>query len=463
MELDIELNDVFAGGGFTVNGLDLKNTTGRLIIEGGTFWAVNTANPTLDLGRAISLQNATNISLNNVEIEADGYGVYGRDVENFSLTEATISTSDLSEAQPLAGIDFENLSGEVIMENVLIQTGTENNLRIRNTKGLLFADLQGLTLSQGESTTDTNVLIEGHSDAELLVALIDTEIQGARNRAVECVVSGAAGLNCLLVDTVIEQSDAETTDTRFRQHPLLFRSVAGDDPAEQGFEMNYGVFGTESGSTTLNDSLRGAVAADFVQGAGTVNGVINNLVFGVEGEPISGALFGNAIEVTTSANVSHNLVLNDTKMFGAFNDGALRILGAGPTATTIRNLEFYGDDADLLIQVSDTERNTQGSSAVHCLDIADSKLVTWDSARYLAFSQRSTAAGRIRLPGYNGSPNGEDTASGGTASADLTAYFAGRNVNLLSFNPAIEPSAFAPNVVGLVGSQEACTSPLAAE
>ena len=68
--------------------------------------------------------------------------------------------------------------------------------------------------------------------------------------------------------------------------------------------------------------------------------------------------------------------------------------------------------------------------------------------------------GRIQLPGYQGSPNGEDTTPAGTASADITSYLQSRNVNLVSFNPDITPAAYAPNVLGVRATQDACTSPL---
>ena len=180
------------------------------------------------------------------------------------------------------------------------------------------------------------------------------------------------------------------------------------------------------------------------------------MLFGVDGDPLSGALFGNAIEITTSSTVDHNLVVTDTNIFGSFNDGALRILGGGNTSTTISNLQFYGDDADLIVQVSDTASADLGTDVTHCVDISNSTLVGWDSPQYFALSQRSAVPGRIRLPGYQGSPNGEDTPAEGDASADVVEYLQGRGVNLVSFNPVITPTALAGNLVGLLGGQEAC-------
>ncbi len=461
MAIDIELDNVFAGGGFTVNALDLKNTTGRLSIEGGLLAAV-ARNDEADLGRAISLVNAENISIDDVQLDGSTFGIYGRDVVNFSLTNSTVDTGFVSTEIPASGIDFENLTGDVVFNNVRIATGSDSNLRIHNSAGSLNARLQGLDLGGSENDSQTSVKIESFDQALVSVILSNSMLRGALNHAVECTVEGAATLNCLLVENQIFQTQNELFGDRYSSQPLIFKSVSNDESIPGNFTMNYGVIGNPGDKTSINDSLRGAIAANFTQGSGTANGVITDLRFGTDGDPNSGARFGNAIEITTAAEVTHNLSLTNTQMFGAFNDGALRILGAGPTSTTIRNLQFFGEDADLLVQLSDRSSDTLESESIHCIDIADSTLVTWDSARYFALSQRSSIPGRIRLPDYQGSANGEDSAAAGTASADLTAYLALRNVNLVSFNPDIDPVVFASNVVGIEGGAETCApaSPL---
>ena len=456
MEIDIELFNVFGGGGVTFNGVDLENTPGRLSIDGGLIIAVAGETET-ELGRAVSLVNASNVSLTNLELESTRNSVYGRGVENFSL--ATSSLTSVGSDPSSTGIDFEQLTGEVLIDSVEISAGAWANIIIRNSEGELNATLEELDLGVDEGGTLTSVVLEAQDTAAMSVTLTDSLLRGARNRALECLVGGSANMECHLLDNQVFQARDDGLDNRYREHPLLFRSLSSDGLEPGEFVLNYSVAGTAGGGHTIDHSFRGAIAGEFEQGSGTVTGVISNLTFGEEGNPLSGALFGNAIEINTSGTIGHNLMLSDTKMFGAFNDGALRILGAGTTATTIRNLQFFGDDADLLIQVSDTASEPAEDSAGHCIDIADSMLVSWDSPRFFGLSQRSGAGGRLHLPGYAGSPNGE-ALPGGLAGADVTAYLADRNVNLVSFNPEVEPVAYAPNVVGLMGGVENCADSL---
>ena len=339
--------------------------------------------------------------------------------------------------------------------------GSDANLRIQNFSGELIAMLKSLDLGDEATQTATSMKIMGYANSRMSITLSESQLHGARNRAAECTVEGNANLNCFLVDNSIFQISDETQVNRYREQPLLFTSTTSEDTASTDaeldqFVMNYAVAGTTLNGHTINDSFRGAIAANFNDGRGTANGVIANLLFGVDGDPLSGALFGNAIEITTSSTIDHNLVVTDTNIFGSFNDGALRILGGGNTSTTISNLQFYGDDADLIVQVSDTASADLGTDVTHCVDISNSTLVGWDSPQYFALSQRSAVPGRIRLPGYQGSPDGEETSTEGNASADVADYLQARGVNLLSFNPEITPGALAANVVGLAGDQEAC-------
>ena len=460
MELDVELSEVFAGGGLTVNGLDLQNTTGRLQIEGGDIIAFPT-NDDPELGRAVSMTNATNVSLEDLDIRGTTYGIFGRNVENFSLINSNVTSANARVSESTVGVDFENLTGQATLDNVQISSGSEANLRIQNFSGELNAMLSGLDLGEEATETATSMRILGNADSRMSITLSESQLHGARNRAAECIVEGNANLNCFLVDNRIFQVRDENQTTRYREQPLLFASTqsedaTSDDSALNQFVMNYAVAGTTLNAHTINDSFRGAIAVNFNDGRGTANGVITNLLFGIDGDPLSGALFGNAIEVTTASTIEHNLVVTDTNIFGAFNDGALRILGGGNTSTTISNLRFYGEDADLIVQVSDTANAELGTDVTHCVDISNSTLVGWDSPLYFALSQRSAVPGRIRLPGYQGSPDGEDTQAEGNASADVADYLQARGVNLISFNPEITPGALAANVVGLAGGQEAC-------
>src|SRR5262249_45117219 len=128
--LNITLTSVSSSGG-SANGIILSNTSGSFTVvgtgsagSGGTIANKTGADGSATQGTGIFLNNATNVSLDRMQLNNfENYGIRGTSVNGFTLSNTTINTTSgfngTSGGAPFneGSIDFDDLTGTVSITN----------------------------------------------------------------------------------------------------------------------------------------------------------------------------------------------------------------------------------------------------------------------------------------------------------------------------------------------------------
>jgi len=462
MALDVEIEDFFGGGGINFNGIELVNTTGRFSASNGLIIAVD-GQSRPGLGRGVSLDNVENVLLRDLEIEdATNFGVIGQAVRNFSLVDSAVSSSNL--ANPMeTGISLQNVSGDLEIARVAVSGSRDFNILIDNDQGVLEADLSDLQLGREDSEVATNLRALSRFGSFTRLHVSDSIMRGARFNGVDCIVQGSSRFECNLTDLDISRMRPSVFDPVNRRDAVLLRSLADLPNFPSSFTFSYKIIGTQPRGFLVERSSGGlepnAVGADFTQGTGRVEGHVKNLLAGMEDTADESNFTGVGIKVETGEQVSHRLLAEHVEVFDFFADGVVHVLAAGPSDTTLRDIGYYATFGGIGVRMGDINESPDPASPGHCFDFEDGRLVNWQTGNLVAIFQNNDVPGRFLLPGYTGSPNGENADPSGAASADVESYLTNRGVDLFSFNPEIDPFPSVSNVVGLRGDASGCQLP----
>jgi VCBS repeat-containing protein len=445
-----------------LSGFDIVATAGDGIVDtAATSGSVTISDVgvTTSSGSGIVLDTAAGVSIANVSVISTGsYAIVAANVAGFALEESTVTGSSSADA----ALAFTELTGTAsFLGNSLAGSGGDV-VRIVTTAGSL-----DLTMADGAneaeiglndaSSGDDGMIIETGGTASLTLTIDGVDFHGAVSDLLAVVASGSSTQDLTIVNSNFVNTHAGTTAGG--GGVLLAASAGSNVTVDYVFADN-----------VLQGADGNAVSAIYSQDSGDVRGYIAGNVIGLddglggfEGSAGGGAGIFVALDRAAgqagSATHSVNIVDNEIRdiAFGVAGihlvsngggAGSGSVLEATLTGNTVEELgefafaAFYaivgggagsGDFAQLGL---DLDGNTLDASGA----------LFGGNAVYL--DQISTDA-HYYVPGYAGSPDGEFL--GGTASADLDAFWSGSNTFINGAFPSFPGGVDAGFIMGATG------------
>ncbi|HEY0044057.1 MAG TPA: hypothetical protein VGB62_05855, partial [Allosphingosinicella sp.] len=422
-------------GGFAITG------NGSDAGSGGSVGNKSGGDGIADQGVGIYIANTSNVSLANMTIlGSSNYGISGTNVTNFTLRDSTFTgTSGTNDTE--AAIRFTGLTGTALFEGNVISGGSGDNLAIVNTAGALNLTIRDSASDQaviGLNGLNGNdgVHVETGGTATLNMLVDGVRFLGARGDLLEVVATGTSNQDISILNSAFENTHANTASgaggvaltgggagSNIQVDYLVQNSVftgaegnaltafySGQGGSIQGAIIgntvgrNDGLAGTQ-GSSGGGDGIsvgfqKTGVAGSASYAVNIADNKVYDIAFGVAGISVSasGATLPNAVIV--EATVTNNIVddMGEGSLFAFY---AL-VGGAGSGDRSELGLNLNGNTLD-------ASGATSGGNGV--------------------FLDQASGDAHFYFPGYGGSPTGD--YNGGNASADLSAYFAGRG-NVIS-------------------------------
>ncbi len=454
--LNITLTSVSSIGGSTP-GIELRSTTGNFTVtgdngagSGGTISGKTDSNGT-NSGIGIRLDNATNISLNNMQLnDFDNFAIHGTNVTNFELNDSRISGfCGNSNIDDEGCILFENLSGRANFLNSEISGGYENNLSIINDSGVLdplVIDGCLIGLNQTASGNDA-VFIESRGTASINPEIANTHFEGARGDLIQTNTLNNSSMDIVIRDNVFENT-----------HSNIVSGGGGITLSGGGIGSNinvtYDISGTSPGSQSFRDAKGNAITANFLNGSGTVHGTIQNNSIGVSGVGGSASTEGSGILVGVGGSMTHSVIIDNNDINGVNGFSGIDVYAAGHSTlnSAIANNIVDEFSGFVLAGMYQMVGPSHGDTATICTDIRnntfDSSSVSFTNA---VFFDQISASAHYNFPGYGGA------SGGGGASTDLGTYLTGRGNTLM---PGAGLSAIDASLTsGITGSGSDCPLP----
>jgi hypothetical protein len=470
----IDLNGL--GGSFTVTGtttitgvhsgggVDITGSTGLAVDFQGTLTATtgstiavnftgNDAASSLTIGGtgnsiattsavAVNIATSSNVSIANATIaSASNSAILGATVNDFSLTDSVVTGGAASNV-----LGFTGLTGNVdLLGNTI--SGGNNNLSVSNSSGSLdlnIADSAGNAAVIGLTSLNGNdgVLLQTSGTASLTLTVDDVDFLGARGDLLHTVAEGSS-----THDITITNSSFHNAHTNTASGGGGVSIVGGG--LGSNVTVDYRIQDSE-----FTGAVGSAIDATFVASAGTIRGLISGNTIGVDdgvggSEGSSGGGSGISVGIDKLAgagSLTHSVTIDNNEIRDI--DGGLGAIdlhsnggGAGNgallEATVTNNLvEELGDNTISALYALVGGSALSGDHSVLGLDLRDNVLDASDADfgfNVIYLDQVSTDA-HFNFPGYTGDTEGE--GYGGTAGADLGAFFTGVNGNDFDDVPA---------------------------
>jgi hypothetical protein len=417
--LAVTLTRVSTNGG--ANGIVLLNTSGSFTVAGdGTSGSGGTIQSTTGVndavaGNGVYLSAVTAVSLSHMILSNHAnHAIRGFDVTGFTLANSTINGVNGTDASLDEGsVRFDGLFGSASITGTLIEGGVKDNVRILNTSDAL----NPLTVTSGTiglngTNGNDGILILAEGTANVVATVTGVTFLGARSDLFQANALGTATLSVTLQDNTFQNAHANIVSGGGGV------TIAGGD-ATSDITVTYNVSGTTPGSQTFTGAKGNALTVNFVDGAGTATGTIQNNAIGQTGLEGSASTEGSGISVGVGGTLTHSVTI-----------GANTILGVG--TTTPADAGFAGIEA-LALGVSKLSLTVTGNTIdeVAGAVVAGVYLLTADTAEMCADIQDNTvdaggaaaavdlfgdqAGGTYGFPGFSGTTGGTalDTFLGG--------------------------------------------------
>ncbi|MFP4074455.1 MAG: hypothetical protein ACLFVZ_10495, partial [Actinomycetota bacterium] len=450
----IILDTTGTSGGLTVTG------DGSTAGSGGTI-RNKTGDDGSTSGIGVFMNDTGDVSLSFMQLnDFSNFAIRGSNVTNFDLIESVVNgVNGNSNAADEGSISFDNLLGEANFTNSSISGGHEDNIVVTNTSGTLDRmNVTGGTIGlNATSTGNDGILVESQSTATLNLTVSEVSFEGARGDMVQCNALGTSTMDCVIQDNTF--NNTHTNIVSGGGGITLSGGSAGSN-----INMTYDVSGTTPGSQTFRGAAGNAITVNFVAGAGTVSGTVENNSIGVSGVAGSGSSSGSGILAGASEDVAHTATINNNTIRSVDGFAGIEVIGnvdvtMNATITNNDVADLGGNVLSALYALFGGEGSETGTL---CLDVQGNTLDASDpsfSGNAVSLDQISDA-GHYNLPGYTGSPNGESATSctAGTASADVSSYLSGRS-NTMTNGPSpvfTGGSADATIVCGVTGNGTSC-------
>lgn len=462
LALAMTFSRVSANGG--ANGIVLTDTTGTFSVtgsgtpgSGGTIQNMAGANGTT-AGIGISLSNVQNVSLGRMQLNGhQNFAISGAGVNGFNLTDSVVNgVNGNSVADGEGSIRFTNLTGTANFNGSTVAGGLLDNIRVENSAGNLTMNvIDSMANPMIIGLNDTTFGNDGiqfvtTGTAMATLTLDGVEFLGARGDMVQT----------LALDTSIQNITIKTS-TFLNAHTNV---IAGGITLSGGSNTGNIQVGYEVSNNTFSGAKGNAITANFVSGAGTINGQIKNNMIGTATAG-SGSSQGSGILAAAEKNgngpglITHTVLIDANVIQGVSGYAGIDILsnrGANVADTAVLNAIVINNLVAGLSGFAFTGVSLlaggsgPGDFAGLCADIRNNTVNASGAAtgqNAVLFDQISSNA-RYNLPAYAGSPNGELAA--GTASADINGYLGGRGNTLTNGGFPSFP-AFGVNAGGVLG------------
>jgi VCBS repeat-containing protein len=421
----VTLSSVNSIGGTTA-GIVLDTAgSGGFSVEGGTI-----ANKVGAAG--VSINATSDVSLANMAITGNAMGgIVGTNVNDFSLTDSTLTGNGSSSTQ--GAVYFTGLTGDVDLLGNIIGGSSGDNVHIEQTGGnldLRIADSvasQAIMGSVNNVTGNDSVYIATNGSASLLLEVDGVDFQGARGDLLQVVAED-------LSTQVLTISDNNFHN--LQGGPGGGVSLGGGGPGSN-IDVSFAV--EDNSFTGANGT---ALAIIYGQQAGAVNGNIEGNTIGTDdgvadgSGSVSGAGIFVALEKAPGAgdaSLTVSIVDNGVHDIDGFAAVELRSNGGDASNPAVLEATVSGNTIDELGDFAFTALYAlvggsalSGDFAELGLDL-DNNVIDAGGADFGAnavYLQQVSSDSHFYFPGYSGSPDGEFTAAPGTASADLDAFFA---------------------------------------
>ncbi|HEX8223412.1 MAG TPA: Ig-like domain-containing protein [Allosphingosinicella sp.] len=412
-------------GGFSVTG------TGSVAGSGGTISFKTGANGNGFQGAGAFVNATSNVSLANMAITGNANGgVIGTNVTDFTLTDSTLTGNGSSATE--GAVYLTGLTGTSALLGNVIGGSSGDNVHIVQTGGsldLTFADSaddQAIMGSVNNVTGNDSVFVQTTGSASLTLTVDGVDFQGARDDLLQVLAEDSSTQDLTIVNNGF--------------HNLQAGVGGGVNLGGGGAGSNIDVsFAVEGNSFTGADGT--ALAVLYAQQAGAVNGNIEGNTIGVDDgvATAQGSATGSGILASLEkspgagdASFAVSIVDNDVhdvdSGFGIFlrSGGGDAVDSAVLEATVSGNVvDEFGDFAFAALYALVGSTALSGDFAALGLDLGDNvfDLSDADFGSNAVFLDQLSSDAHYYFPGYSGSGNGEFSATPGTASVDLDAFW----------------------------------------
>jgi len=441
-------------GGLTVTGVG--STAG----SGGTIQNKTGANGSTTAGVGIMLDNTVDTSLSFMQLnDFDNFAIRGNSVTRLTLSNTVINgTNGNSAAFDEGSVSFMNLLDSASFTNNTISGGHEDNLLVINDTG----SLNRMTVENGTiglnatATGNDGISVEARNSATLNITVRSVTFSGARGDMFQ-----ANTIDNSTMDVIVE-------DNSFQNSHSNIVSAGGGITLSGGgmgsnFNMTYLIRGTTPGSQAFTGADGNAITVNFVSGAGTAIGTIQNNSIGLSGASGSGSLAASGIMVGASQNVAHTSTIDSNTIREVDGFGGIDLIANvdGTMNVTVTNNHVADMGGFSIAALTALFGGNNTETGTLCLDVRNN---TFDasggpSTANAVYLDQISTLGQYNLPGYVGSGNGEfATCGAGTASVDIDVLL-NSNGNTMTNGafplfPAIGTDASI--VCGVTGSGTTC-------
>jgi VCBS repeat-containing protein len=445
-----------------LSGFDIVATAGDGIVDtAATSGSVTISDVgiTTSIGSGIVLDSAAGVSISHVSVVSTGsYAIVAANVAGFALEESTVTGSSSSPA----ALAFTELTGTAsFLGNALSGSGGDV-VSIVNTSGSL-----DLTMADGANQAeiglndafsgDDGMIVETGGTASLTLTIDGVDFHGAVSDLLAVIATGSATQDLTIVNSNFVNTHTGTTSGG---GGVLLTAGAGSNVT-----VDY-VFA----NNVLQGADGNAFSAIYSQDSGDVRGYIAGNVIGLddglggaEGSAGGGAGIFVALDRAAgqAGNATHSVNIVDNEIRDiAFGIAGIHLVSNGGAAgsgsvleatLTDNIVEELGEFAFAGLYAIVGGGAASGDFAQLGLDL-DGNTIDASGALFggnaVYLDQISTDA-HYYVPGYAGSPDGEFL--GGTASADLDAYWSGGNSFFNGAFPTFPGGVDAGLIMGATG------------
>jgi VCBS repeat-containing protein len=390
-------------------------------------------------GVGVHIDATSNVSLANMAITGNSNGgIVGNNVAGFHLADSTLTNNGTSGSE--GAVYMTGLTGTSDMLGNVIAGSSGDNVHVSNSAGSLnltigdSANDQAIVGTVNTSIGGDGIHIDTSGSAHLTLDLEGVDFQGARSDLLEIratgsstqdltikannfhntqnSVAGGGGVSLNGSGSVNVNYDVENNSFTGAKGNAFNAGYSIDTGTIQGYIAGNTVGTPGGGATGSGSSANGGGIVVDLESTGVGNAlynvnIVNNSVYDIA----SGA---GGIQLRSSGgDAAHHAVMEATLNGNVVGELGPNVLSA--IYTLVGGTDVSGDFSQLGLDMHNNTFNAGGA-------------VNGDNAVFL--DQLSSDA-HYYFPGYTGSSEGEFAASPGTASDDLSAFFAG-NGNVMT-------------------------------
>ena len=395
--IGIVLENTGGSGGLTVTGTGTTAGSGGTISgkSGGDITSGSAVPLALNgarTGCGVFLLNAASVSLSNMTLQNfSNFGIFGRNVNGFSLTGTTINTTSGfngdNVGQDEASAGFDGLTGTVAITNCTISNAVEHNMRVTNQSGTIDSlNIKGTTFAQA------SVPGSPAGGNGLLITMQGTSV--LTNASVSGCTFRNNFSNGVLVNT--ENTSRIGLDNATSSATVGF-TMASSTFDDNNIAIQFGQFNSSDltvdiqGNTIVNDGRRATSgpgstshaiivgSSAIAQAGSTLNARIDGNIIGSSSFAGSGSSIGSGIRAIVQGLTTGKILVNNNTIREAPSGFGMELNFLGPQddAGTVpvsditvtnnnvdhRNLPFAPGSSDFPLPAIYLNGDNQGGAA----------------------------------------------------------------------------------------------------